>query len=142
MEVTTTKSNLLVNVRQQKTAKKNVTASNHLPIPYNTSKFTRLKCFRKEDENGVAITYVTKDLVTDDIRTFASRCAKITGLRGKSKEVICEAIVDKKAKQDEAKLTGEGEVIAENGALLRINRKRLINVLASERFRPFLLTIN
>lgn len=105
-------------------------------VPLDSSKCTRLKGFRKVKEDDLV-----KDLLLPDLRLFGSKVACIKKAREMSKELVCEAIVDRKAAQDRAIATGEGEIITDDSSLLRINKMRLMNVISVKESKPHLLQL-
>jgi hypothetical protein len=123
VEVTTQKTNSTVAVKQGK-----------LP---EASKCTRLKGFQRSS-NGAHHCHTVAEVSLQQLQKFATAVG-VKGQRKGKKVDVCEAIVEKKAARDRALLTGEEEVIDEHGEIVKLNRVRVINVLTSSEFRPYLL---
>jgi hypothetical protein len=108
---------------------------------------TRLKGFRKVVDNKVVSQHATHELNVNSLRKFATKIGAkakpgMEALRKAKKVDVCEALVDKKTNQDEAIATGVGPVIDANHAVIKINRKRAINVWTSPKFREHLLKLD
>ena len=127
VEVTTTKTNSTVAVPRNGTP--------------DASKCTRLKSFRKVINGEVVSEHSVLKVTLNQLTKFATH-VKISGVRRKKKVDVCEAIVDKKAAFERALATGEGEMLDSTGGNVTLNRKRLINVLCSQEYRPDLNKID